>query len=230
LENLEPIPGTQLHVLVDAWYTCRRLWRAALGRGFAITGGLRVNRWLRLGETGQWRKVRLSDYVAGLRPQDFVLVPWRKHSMAAHIVRTFVYHLGACQVLVVKDTPEAPSHTARCWATSDLEADAATAASYAAQRWDIETWLSDVKGLLGLDHYQLTSATAVERFWRLVACLYLHLDEVRASLVAGGYSTATIGDALRHQQRSHRRLLFQWVEEQFKAGISSTEVERLLPA
>ncbi len=228
--ELEPIPGTQIHVLVDAWYTCHRLWRAALDRGFAITGGLRVNRWLRLGQPGQWRKVRLSDYVAGLSPQDFVLVPWRGHFRAAHLVRTFVYHLGACQVLAVKETPETPPQTARCWATSDLEADVATVASYAAQRWDIETWFEDTKGALGLDHYQLTSATAVERFWHLVACLYLHLDEVRASLVAEGYSTATIGDALRHQQRSHRRLLFQWIAEQFKDGTSPTEVERLLPA
>lgn len=227
--ELEAIPGTQLHVLVDAWYTSHRLWRAALGRGYAITGGLRVNRWLRLGQMGKWHRVRLSDYVAGLLPQDFVLVPWRGHWMAAHLIRTFVYHLGACQVLVVKESPDTPPKKARCWATSDLEADVATVASYAAQRWDIETWFADSKGLLGLDHYQLTSATAVERFWHLVACLYLHLDEVRASLAIEAHSTATIGDALRHQQRAHRRLLFQWIGEQFKAGNSPAKVERLLP-
>jgi hypothetical protein len=31
---------------MDSWYTCRRLWRRALGRGWAITGGLKSNQLL----------------------------------------------------------------------------------------------------------------------------------------------------------------------------------------
>ena len=82
--------------------------------------------------------------------------------------------------MVIKENPQAAP--ARSWATSDLEADVATVASYAAQRWDIETWIEDTKELLGLDHYQLISADSVVRFWYLVCCCYLYLDEVRAQL------------------------------------------------
>jgi hypothetical protein len=150
VQALTPIPGTRTHILVDSWYTCYRLWRTALGRRFTITGGLKVNRWLRLpgpNQPGGRRKVRLSQYLAELAPEDFVTVPWRGRQVAAHLVRTFIYRLGACQVLVVKEHPDAPPESARCWATSDLEAPVATVASYAAQRWDIETWIEDAKEL-----------------------------------------------------------------------------------
>jgi hypothetical protein len=233
IKALTPIPGSRTHLLVDSWYTCYRLWRTALGRGFSITGGLKVNRWLRLPDPkqpGGRRKVRLSQYLVELTPQDFVTVPWRGRQVAAHLVRTFVYRLGACQVLVVKEHPEAPLGTIRCWATSELKADVATVASYAAQRWDIETWIEDAKGLLGLDHYQLTSADAVMRFCHLVACCYLYLDEVRAGLVAQGQAGATTGDALRHQQKGQYHVLLQWLQEQFAQGRSVDEVEALLAA
>jgi hypothetical protein len=122
----------------------------------------------------------LSAYVTGLTPADFVLVPGRGHLVAAHLVRTFVYKLGACHVLVGKETPDAPATSARCWATSDLDAPVAIVAGHAAARWDVEPSSVEPssvepsseqgKELLGLDHYQLTSATAIERFWPLVAC------------------------------------------------------------
>ncbi len=233
VQALTPIPGTKTHVLVDAWYTCYRLWRACLEGGFAITGGLKVNRWLRLADPqqpGRWQMVRLSSYIAQLEPRDFTLVPWRGRLVAAHLVRTLVYKLGACQVLVVKESPQAPGEKGRCWATSDLKADVATVASYAAQRWDIETFIEDAKGLLGLDHYQITSTEGVIRFCHMVCCCYLYLDEVRAALVAQGQEGATIGDALRCQQRGQYSLLLQWLWEQFAQGHTVAEVEEALLA
>jgi hypothetical protein len=233
VEQLIPLPGTATHLLVDSWYTCHRLWRGALGRGFAVTGGLKRNRWLRRPDPtvpGGQRRERLSAYLAGLPPAAFVLVPWRGRQVAAHLVRTFVYKLGACQVLVVKETPDAAPETARCWATSDLAADAATAAGHAAARWEVEVYLEDSKELLGLDHYQLTSAAAIERFWHLVACAYLHLDERRAQLVTAGQAAATLGAALRAEQAVHRRHLLGWLHTQFQHGLAVDEVHHLLAA
>ena len=231
VKALTPIPGTLTHILVDSWYTCKELWRIALSRGFAITGGLKTNRWLRLPDPkqpGGWRKVRLSQYLTELTPEDFVTVPWRGKVMWAHLLPTFVYKLGKCQVLVVKEQPDAPPQTARCWATSDLEADVVTVAGYASRRWDVETWIEDAKGCLGLDHYQLTSANGVMRFWHLVCCCYLYLDEVRAGMVAQGKETATIGDALRHQQRAQYSLLLDWLWEQFGQARSAAQMKAIL--
>ena len=230
---LVPLPGTRTHVLVDAWYTCHRLWRAATARGFAITGGLKANRWLRLPDPdapGEQRRVRLSAYVAGLTPADFAQVEWRGKRVAAHLVRTFVYKLGACQVLVVKGSADAPAASARCWATSDLAADVATVAGYAATRWEVETYIEEGKELLGLDHYQLTRAEGVERFWHLVACAYLHLDEVRADLAAAGDAGVTLGAAQRAEQATHQHHLLEWLQGQFRQGASIDDIQHRLAA
>jgi hypothetical protein len=32
IRTFETVPGTRTHVLMDSWYTCRRLWRLALVR------------------------------------------------------------------------------------------------------------------------------------------------------------------------------------------------------
>ena len=145
-------------------------------------------------------------------------------------MRTFVYKLGACQVLVVKGSADAPAASARCWATSDLAADVATVAGYAATRWEVETYIEEGKELLGLDHYQLTRAEGVERFWHLVACAYLHLDEVRADLAAAGDAGVTLGAAQRAEQATHQHHLLEWLQGQFRQGASIDDIQHRLAA
>jgi hypothetical protein len=131
IKALTPIPGTRTHILVDSWYACRGLWWATLGPGLVITGGLQLNRWLRRPDPlhpGCKRKVRLSAYLEELGAEDFVMVPWPGPLVAAHLVPTLAYKLGACQVLVVKEHPSASLETVRCWATSDLKSEGATLA------------------------------------------------------------------------------------------------------
>ena len=53
IRTFEPVADTCTHILLDSWYTCRRLWRAALDRGWAITGGLKANRKLRVKDPEQ---------------------------------------------------------------------------------------------------------------------------------------------------------------------------------
>ena len=69
IRTFEPIAGTVTHVLLDSWYSAKRLWRAAREREFLITTGIKCNRWLRGsrpdGEQG-WSWQRSSDYTAQL--------------------------------------------------------------------------------------------------------------------------------------------------------------------
>ena len=44
IPTFEPVAGTLTHVLLDSWYSAKRLWRAARERGFLITSGLGSNR------------------------------------------------------------------------------------------------------------------------------------------------------------------------------------------
>ena len=44
IREFEAVHDTQTHVLVDSWFGCKRIWRAARERGFLITSGLKCNR------------------------------------------------------------------------------------------------------------------------------------------------------------------------------------------
>jgi len=262
IESFEPVQGTNTHVLVDSWFTCKAVWKAARQRGFGLTGGLKANRSVRVedpdGEHG-WRWQPLPEYAAGIREEDYVQVCWPRargeglmsvsvrggtemrdteqadagegrRMVYVHVITTRVRKLYRCQLLVVRESLGAPLSEARYWTSSDLEASVEQLLRHVAARWDIEVLFADCKELLGLDQYQLMSATSIERFWTLTLAAYTLLDEQRACLQAGTSQHVTIGDARREIQRVHRRHLLDWLHQQFVDGVPQEHLYDLLAA
>lgn len=237
IRTFEPVPGTRTHVLVDSWYCAKAVWRAARARRFLITSGLKANRALRRPDPdapGGWRWQTVAEYAAGLPDEAYTAVsrpaPEGERTIYAHVVQTRVRKLYRCQVVILRDSLTAPLAQARYWASSDLVADLPTLLHHVTARWAVEVFFADTKGVLGLDHYQLMTATALVRFWTLVFAAYVWLEEerARAQQVARGY--VTIGETRQEMQRSHQRHLLKWLQEQFQAGASPEAVETLLAA
>jgi hypothetical protein len=216
IERFVPVPGTQTHVLLDSWYTAKKVWRAARERGFLITSGLRRNRYLRVDDPDSeagWRWQRLDEYAQQLSAADFIQIAWPRgeRSVYVHVVSTRLRKLYRCQLICIRDQGDGPT---RFWASTDLEADVATLLAHIAQRWDIEVLFADVNELLGLDHYQLMSAQAIRRFWVLVMVAYGFLEQERARLQREKGRHVTIGDAARDVQRLHWSHCLTWLHEQ----------------
>jgi len=126
VENFQPLPHTRTHVLIDSWYLNKRLWKAVKIRGWDVTGGLKSNRRVRLTDSQgivTWPTV--SEYADTLSAEDFQVVNWPSqegnHTVYAHLLRTLVKRLGACQVLVIREKPDDPTSTTRFFATSRLK-------------------------------------------------------------------------------------------------------------
>jgi hypothetical protein len=237
IRTFAPFADTQTHILMDSWYTCRRLWRAALGRSWAITGGLKSNRKMRVNVPGQGRVYRsLAEYTARLTADDFTTVAWphadgSARPVVAHLVKTFVKKLGACQVLIVREHLDQPLAHARFWGTSELMADLATVVGWAAQRWTIEQFIADVKEEFGTDHYQIRSAIGIVRFWHLAFLGYLYLEAERLKRPdAPGEPALTIGQTRCWQQKRHQLLLLDWIGHRYADGLTSEQIDRLLVA
>lgn len=236
IREFTPPPHTHTHVLVDAWYTNKRLWQAAQRRGWDFTGGLRSNRQLRqLTAQGERVWLTLADYTARLRSQDFQAVRWPNQQggeiVYVHLIRTRVKKLGACQVLIVKPTADAPVSRARFWATTRLHDTADQVVQSVAQRWTIEVLFADFKELMGSDQYQIHTAQALTRFWALGLCLYLYLDEERLGLEADRHRHITLGETRAALRDQHQALLLLWIRDQFATKIQPLELlERLKPA
>ena len=123
IRTFEPVAGTVTHVLLDTWYSAKRLWHAARQRGFLITSGLKSNRWLRVEDPAApegWAWQRLSDYTAQLSANDYIQVKWPKgeEDVYVHVVTTRVRKLYSCQVVIVRQSLDAPVSQARSWARS----------------------------------------------------------------------------------------------------------------
>ena len=228
----EPVAGTVTHVLLDSWYTCKRIWKITHERGFLITSGLRSNRSLRLKDPEAakgWRWQRLDAYAAALPPAAWQRVCWPNQNgqrwVDVHVVSTRVKKLYRCQVVIVRgrcDDEEAEKTL--YWASSDLTADLETLLAHIATRWDVEVLFADTKELLGLDHYQLMSATAIIRFWTLVMLAYYFLDQERERQQRQTHRHLTIGDVWRQVQRSHWRHFIDWIHQQFRFGLEPADL------
>ncbi len=145
-----------------------------------------------------------------------------------HVVQTRVKKLYRCQVLLVKETLDAPVKQVRFFASSDLAADVPTLVGHLAARWAVEVLFANGKELLGLDQYQVMSAAAIVRFWTLAWAAYAFLDEERARLRQEWQRHVTVGEARREVQRTHWRHLITWMHQQFVAGATpQTMFERL---
>ncbi len=235
IREVEPVAGTKTHILLDSWYCAKCLWRAARERDFLITTGLKSNRWLRIPDEttpAGWRWQKLSDYLASLTEQDFVQMPWPRggKKVYVHVLTTSVRKLYRCQILIVRHSLDAPLSQARYWASSDLDADKETLLTHIAARWDIEVLLGDSKEELGLDHYQLMSASAILRFWTLAMLAYVFLEEEQQRLRVSWQRPVTIGEARREIQRRHRRCLLEWLHHQFLSGVHPETLFELFAA
>lgn len=233
--SFEPVTGTRTHVLLDSWYCAKCLWHAARERGFEITTGLKSNRWLRVEaptEPRGWRWQRLWDYAASLDNSAYVERTWPRggKTVYVHVVTTQVRKLYRCQVVIVRQTLDAPLAQTRYWASSDLEADVHTLLGHLVARWDIEVLFGDGKEELGLDHYQVMSATALARFWTLAMLAYVFLEEERQRLQTQEQRPVTIGEARREIQRRLRRKVLLWLHAQFQSGVQPDALYDLFAA
>jgi hypothetical protein len=222
IETFQPAPDTDTHVLVDSWYHCQRVRKAATRRDWHLSGGLKRNRVMRLiAEDGTREWIQVSEYLARLGPDAWQTVIWPSQQggqvLKAHLIPTWIRKLGPTLLLITRQDLDQPLQYAHFWGSTQLELEAQALVHVLAIRWDVETFFEYAKDLLGSDHYQLMSARAIVRFWTLIACLMCFLEEQRA-----GNSDAklTCGDVRRSMQDSHRLNLLHWLFDQIHAGAS----------
>jgi hypothetical protein len=227
LRTFVPVPDTLTHVLLDSWYTSKRIWKIARERDFLITSGLRWNRSLRIeDETGEkgWRWQHIDEYAATLDAAEWKRVLWpgqqKPRWVYVHVISTRVKKLYRCQLVIVcGQLTEDDQEKTRYWASSDLTADLKTLIGHIATHWEIEVLFADTKEILSLDRYQLMSATAICRFWTLVM-----LDQERDCQQRETGQHTTIGAVWRQVRAIHWCHFIDWLHQKFRFGLQPADL------
>ena len=226
IAQFEPVPHTHTHVLVDSWYHCRKVRRAAQHRNWDLSGGLKSNRVMRLIQADgsrEWHK--LSAYAATLTRDDWCEVIWPSANggqmLYAHLVSTWVRKLGPTLVLITCHDLDDPLKSVRYWGSTLMDLTAQALVEVLAVRWEVETYFEYAKDLLGSDHYQMMTRQAILRFWTLAACMFSFLDEQRAAARA---PALTCGDVRRNLQQQHQRNLLEWFAVNLQEGRSVDQI------
>lgn len=233
VEAFEPLPDTHTHVLVDSWYLNKRLWKAVRKRHWDLTGGLKCNRPIRLEDSQgivTWPTV--SEYADSLTGEDFQAVIWPNQNggqtVYAHLLRTRVKKLGACQVLIIREEQNDPNSSTRIFATTRLKDNLEQVVDAAAKRWTVETLFADFKELMGSDQYQLHSAEAIRRFWALGLCLYQYLDSLRHRLQRLENHHISLGEVRAWVIDRHDDRQLDWIWHQAKQGVKPAVIKHVL--
>jgi hypothetical protein len=242
IQNFTPPSGTMTHILLDSWYSAKKIWKAARDRGFQITTGLRCNRSLRVpcdNDPKGWKWQKLSDYAASLSESMYQLCsnprnPEKK--VWVHVVDTRVRKLYRCKLIIIRQNIDDPLSEVRYWASSDLAADVQTLLGHISTRWEIEIFFGDTKELLGIDQYQLMTTTALLRYWTVCWIAFSFLEEIRDELKQQKHQKegenqenrkdhpVTLGQARKEVQKTHQKLFLEWIYQQ---AFSGTPVEEL---
>jgi len=233
VEAFEPLPNTHTHVLIDSWYLNKRLWKAVRKRHWDLTGGLKCNRPIRLEDSQgivTWPTV--SEYADSLTGEDFQAVIWPNQNggqtVYAHLVRTRVKKLGACQVLIIREKQNDPNSSTRFFATTRLKDSLEQVVDAAAKRWTVETLFADFKELMGSDQYQLHSAEAIRRFWALGLCLYQYLDSLRHRLQRLENQHLSLGEVRAWVIERHEDRQLDWICHQARCGVNPAVIKQAL--
>jgi hypothetical protein len=226
IAQFAPAPDTHTHVLVDSWYHCQIVRRAAQQRGWELSGGLKSNRVMRSIQADGSRKWhKLSAYAATLTRDDWCEVIWPSANggqmLYAHLVPTWVRKLGPTLVLITCHDLDDPLKSVRYWGSTLIDLTAQALVEVLAVRWEVETYFEYAKDLLGSDHYQMMTRQAILRFWTLAACLFSFLDEQRA---AAREPALTCGDVRRNLQHQHQRNLLEWLAVNLQEGRSVDQI------
>jgi hypothetical protein len=143
----------------------------------------------------RWRWQTLAEYTASLSTYDCVL--------RVHMARSDLSESGACscrpyagqavnssQIVIARESLDAPLSQASYWASRDLDADMQTRMTHITGMRNREVLFGDGEELLSLNQDQLMSA--IVRFWTMALAAYTFLDEQRKLLQAQCQRHATI--------------------------------------
>lgn len=220
INDYESPTDEQVYVLVDSWYTGRKVIDACAKKGYHLIGGLRTNRKISPLGVGVKLSTFISDYI---RADNLHHVTVGNHRYKTYNYEGNLSDTENARVLISWQDKYCPNKKAFCLLCTDVSLDLVTVFRYYSVRWNIETGYRYFKDLLGFDTYQLLSQKGIQRFWCLQFLTYNFLEHQRQEWKKEGVET--IGDVVRRIQKDR---LGQMIIHAYEQGWKQTPLNEVL--
>lgn len=172
IDMLQKVPSLKqpTYLLCDSWYTSRSIIESALSKGIHVIGALKSNRIL----YPEGKRIQAKEFAKCIQKEDTDVVTVGTESYRVYRYDGTLNDLEHGTVLLCWNTEDtmAPKNM-RCFLSTDTKLTNELILTYYSQRWSIETYFKQVKGMVGFNGYQVRSERAIKRFWFIVPFTYL---------------------------------------------------------
>jgi SRSO17 transposase len=233
IKGWQPPSDTQPIVLVDSWYVCDEVIGAADKRQFTLIGGLKANRCVTPKPNA--RLLNLAEYAPSLPKSAYQFVTLEKQRVQVAGVNVFLKGGRAVKLVVNRQLAATKPlnsgikhYNYRYFISTEPSMTTQHLCEFYSVRWEIETFHTNIKELLGLDHNQAWREQSVQRQWFLVVLAYTYLALEAAERYSeygpDGCLRVTLGQVVgRHKREAHRGQA-EWVYAQAKADLPLDEL------
>jgi hypothetical protein len=194
IQAYEADENEMVYVLMDSWYTSKKLIDACNSKGFHVIAAVKTNRMI----CPKGISIPIDDFSTRyIHKSDLRSVT--VENQGTYWVYEYEGPLSDMEnvklLLSWKNDYTASSKPQACILCNDQSLDLVTIQRFYHVRWNIETGYRYFKELLGFDQYQVLSYVGIERFWVIQFLTYNYLEFQR-----NGWSKArgsmTLGDVV----------------------------------
>jgi SRSO17 transposase len=220
LETYSSSPDEHVYVLIDSWYTSKKLIDACTKKGFHVIGAFRSNRMI----APFGMKIKTSTFASTiLRPTDLCPVTVDGQTYKVYAYEGPLSNMENVRVFLSWEDKFDPKKLPFCLLCTDTSLDVVTVLRHYAVRWQIEVGYRYFKELLGFDQYQHLSHKGIERFWTIqfLAYTFLALEQAKGKRHS---PSLTLGDVVRRIRKDCMGQLILYAYEQGWAQKPLVEV------
>ena len=105
----------------------------------------------------------------------------------------------------------------RCFLSTDTERTTEQILLHYSERWSIETYFKQVKGIVGFNGYQVRSERAIKRFWTIVQFTYVFAMHLRK---------ASFNVAIQSIRKQKTSSIIEFVYHETTNGTSLEQIKK----
>jgi hypothetical protein len=210
--------GVKNYLLLDTWFTSKKVIIAGKTSGFEIIGALKRNRTFQLRERGLVHSLQV--YEKNLRNSSFEEMILKGEAFKVRRITAYLAGIGWVVILISKRKKD---RSKKYILSTDMTLSNEHILQYYSYRWDVEVGYLYCKDRLGLGQYQMRKLKAIEKYCALVFSAFGILEALRLS-----NNEKSIGQSRQYFKILKKRKYVDQVILLARKGVSKKEIYSIL--